>query len=301
MTHESIRIASAQYPIDRFATLDQYKEKLASWVDEAAGRGAQLLVFPEYAAMEWGGTKPDATLAQSLDIVAAAMPEIDATLGDLARTHQVHILAGSGPVKKPDGRTVNAARLIAPNGKVGSQEKLIMTPFERDWGVSPGETLCVFETALGCIGVAICYDSEFPLIVRAQAEAGARIILVPCCTEFVSGYWRVRTGAMARALENTVFTVVSPLVGESRWSPAVDVNSGAAVILRPADHAQSDTGIVSEGVLNVPQWIYADVEPAALETLVTGGEMRNRSDWALQPGAQALTRLEKHVKVVSLL
>jgi predicted amidohydrolase len=79
-------------------------------------------------------------------------------------------------------------------------EKRILTPFERAWRVAPGRQLRVFETVLGRIGVAICYDSQFPLLVRAQAEAGAELILIPSCTEYLSGYHRVRAAAQARAL-----------------------------------------------------------------------------------------------------
>ena len=61
----------------------------------------------------------------------------------------------------------------------------------------------------------ICYDIEFPLLSRALAEAGAEIILAPSNTETEWGYWRVRTGAVARALENQVYTVHSPVVGAS--------------------------------------------------------------------------------------
>jgi predicted amidohydrolase len=293
-----LRIAAAQYPIDRYDSLEGYKDKLARWVGDAAGEGAQLLVFPEYGAMEWSGPHRDASLAQTLQLVSEAMPEMDTALADFARQHGVHILAPSGPSARGDSRFVNAARLIAPNGRIGVQDKLIMTPFERDWGISPGGPLRVFETALGMIGVAICYDSEFPLLVRAQVEAGARVILIPSCTEFISGYHRIRTGAQARALENTCFTVVSPTVGEARWSPSVDVNSGAAGIFMPADHAQSDTGVLAQGEVNAAQWVYATVDPTALERLVAGGEMRNRADWMRQPGAAPLGA---HAEVVSLL
>ena len=123
----------------------------------------------------------------------------------------------------------------------------------------------MFETALGRIGVAICYDSEFPLLVRAQAEAGAQILLVPSCTEFRSGYARVRTAAMARALENTCVTVLSPTVGDAPWSPAVDRNAGAAGVYVPADHGFSETGVLAEGTLNQPQWAYAEVDLARLQ------------------------------------
>ena len=258
---------------------------------EAAGGGAQLLVFPEYGAMEYAGASGDAVagdLAASLAAVSDALAQMDAAHADLARRHKVHILAASGPSARPGGRYVNAARLFTPAGRMGVQEKLIMTPFERNWGISPGETLRVFETALGRIGIAICYDSEFPLLVRAQAEAGAQIILVPSCTEFRSGYARVRTAAMARALENTCATVLSPTVGDAPWSPAVDRNAGAAGVYVPADHGFSETGVLAEGTLNAPQWVYADVDLARLQRVKQTGEMRNSTDWAAQPGATPL-------------
>ena len=295
-----LRIAAAQYPIERFATLGDYRAKLARWIGEAAGSGAQLLVFPEYGAMEYAGAHGDAIagdLAASLAAASDALAEMDAAHGELARHHRVHILAASGPSARASGRYVNAARLFTPTGKVGVQEKLIMTPFERNWGISPGEGLRVFDTALGRIGIAICYDSEFPLLVRAQAEADARIILVPSCTEFRSGYARVRAAAMARALENACVTVLSPTVGDAPWSPAVDRNAGAAGVYVPADHGFSETGILAEGPLNQPQWVYAEVDLQRLQRVRETGEMRNSTDWALQPGAAPLV---DKVEVVAL-
>jgi predicted amidohydrolase len=286
-----LTIAAAQYPIERFATLGAYRDKLARWVAEAAGGGAELLVFPEYGAMEYAGACGDAVagdLAASLAAVSDALAEMDATHAELAHRHKLHILAASGPSARPGNRYVNATRLFTPAGRMGVQEKIIMTPFERNWGISPGGTLRVFETALGRIGIAICYDSEFPLLVRAQAEAGAQIILVPSCTEFRSGYARVRTAAMARALENTCVTVLSPTVGDAPWSPAVDHNAGAAGIYVPADHGFSETGVLAEGTLNAPQWVYADVDLARLQRVKQTGEMRNSTDWAAQPGAAPL-------------
>ena len=217
-----LRIAAAQYPPEALASLGACRDKLARWAGEAAGNGAELLVFPEYGAMELAaaaGASVAGDLAVSLAAVSDALPEMDAAHADLARRYGVHILAGSGPSARDGGRYVNAARLFAPSGKIGVQEKLIMTPFERDWGISGGVAgLKVFETALGRIGIAICYDSEFPLLVRAQAEAGARIVLIPSCTEFLSGWHRVRAAALARALENTCVTVLSPTVGDALWA-----------------------------------------------------------------------------------
>ena len=301
MARAPLSIASAQYPIGQPSSLEEWEEKIADWVARGAATGAQLIVFPEYAAIEQAACLgPDvySDLQKTLHAVAElAASRVQLHL-DLARQHNVHILVGSGPVLKSDGRYVNAAQIVTPSGLAGEQEKIIMTPFERDWGITGGAPLRVFDTALGKIAVLICYDSEFPLLARAVAEAGAEIVLVPSCTERVSGFHRVRTGCMARALENTIVTVQSPTVGDALWSPAVDRNEGSAGIYVPSEHAVSDTGVLAEGPLSVPQWVTATVDLERLRFVRETGEMRNFADWNAQPGAQALAASVEIVPLV---
>lgn len=285
---DSLRIAAAQYPIGEPESLAEWREKIARWVADGAATGAELLVFPEYAAIEQAaafGPAAKGDLARTLAVVSDEAGARVAFHVELARRHNVHILVGSGPVATENGRIVNAAQLVTPAGLVGEQEKLVMTPFEREWGVSPGGPPRVFDTLIGRIAVAICYDVEFPLLVRAFAEAGAEIVLVPSCTERRSGFNRVRTGCLARALESTILTVQSPTVGDALWSPAVDRNCGAAGLYVPAEHDVSDTGVLVEGRLDEPGWVVGTADLARLRRLRGGGEMRNTIDWALQPGA----------------
>lgn len=283
-------VAAAQYPIDAPAHWDDYAAKLTRWVAEAAAAGAALAVFPEYGAMELAALDPATMgdLAGSLASVAALAPRVEALHADLARTHRIHILAASGPAREGT-RYVNRARLFAPSGAFGWQDKLVMTRFEAEhWFVSPGDTLTLFETALGRIGIAICYDSEFPLIARALAEAGADLILVPSCTDSHHGYWRVRIGAQARALENQVWVVQSPTVGLAAWSPAVDVNHGAAGVYGPPDRGFPADGVVALGEMDQPGWVCATLDPAATALLRVDGGVLNARDWARQPGAEVL-------------
>ena len=301
MSHrQTLKVASAQYPIDQPATLDAWRDKIARWVADGAATGAEVLVFPEYAAIEQAaalGEKVYGNLDATLQAVADLEADRVSLHQELAAKHRVHILVGSGPARKGEGRYVNAAQLVTPKGSVGVQEKLIMTPFETDWGISAGKQARVFDTVLGLIGINICYDSEFPLLARAMAEAGAELLLVPSCTERVSGYHRVRTGSRARALENQIATVVSPTVGDALWSPAVDRNTGAAGIYVPSEHTVSDTGILAQGELNAAQWVTADVDLARLRHLRTSGEMRNYIDWPNQAGA---TKLADTVEIITL-
>ena len=301
MSHrQTLKVASAQYPIDQPATLDAWRDKIARWVADGAATGAEVLVFPEYAAIEQAaalGEKVYGNLDATLQAVADLEADRVSLHQELAAKHRVHILVGSGPARKGEGRYVNAAQLVTPKGSVGVQEKLIMTPFETDWGISAGKQARVFDTVLGLIGINICYDSEFPLLARAMAEAGAELLLVPSCTERVSGYHRVRTGSRARALENQIATIVSPTVGDALWSPAVDRNTGAAGIYVPSEQTVSDTGILAQGELNAVQWVAADVDLARLRHLRTSGEMRNFIDWPNQAGA---TKLADKVEIVTL-
>lgn len=291
----SFTVAAAQYPIDRLGSWEAYEAKLTRWVEEAAAQGAKLAVFPEYGAMELASLDPATMgdLAGSIETVSALLPRVDALHSVLAARTGMHILAASAPRKDADGRFRNAARLFAPNGKSSVQDKLVMTRFEREqWDIAAGATLRVFDTALGRLAVSICYDSEFPLLARACVEAGAEVLLVPSCTDSLHGYWRVRIGAQGRALEGQCYAVHSPTVGEAAWSPAVDVNRGAAGVYGPPDRGMPEDGVLAIGVEGAAQWILAEIDTATVAELRADGGVLNARHWMEQPGAVTLPPVE---------
>jgi predicted amidohydrolase len=158
-----------------------------------------------------------------------------------------------------------------------------MTKFERDpWNVAPGGPLKIFDTDLGRIGILICYDSEFPLLGRALSEVD--LLLVPSCTEAQSGYWRVRIGAMARALESQCVSVMSSLVGSAEWSEAVDITTGAGGVFGPPDTGFPMNGILALGTLDEPGWTFAEVDPEAIAHVRASGVVANRTHWEEQTG-----------------
>lgn len=287
--------AAAQYPIDRHDSWEHYTKKVTGWVDYAARRGAKLAVFPEYGGMELASLNIETMgdLDASLEHVSGLAPHVDALHVELAREHNMHILAASMPIYR-EGKYRNVARLFTPSGTMGAQEKIVMTRFEREqWKVHSGGPLRLFETELGKIGVLICYDSEFPLLGRALVEAGAEIILVPSCTDTVAGYNRVRVGAMARALEGQCYVIHAATVGEAGWSPAVDVNHGSAGIYCPPDRGFPDNGIVVSGELDAKQWILGDVDVAKVAEVRKDGSVLNFAHWPEQPGAEKLPEVEQ--------
>lgn len=291
-----MKIAAAAYPIDWHNRWNDYVGKLRVWVRTAADQGAELLVFPEYAALELAslaGEDNARDLGRSIDAVNARIKDVDDLHGSLAREFKVHVCAASGPIRRPDGKPVNRARLFAPDGTQGHQDKMITARFEReDWGIARGDVLRVFDTQVGRIGILMGYDAEFPLLARAMAEAGAEILLVPCCTDTARGYWRVRIGAAARALENQCVVVQAPAVGEAHWLPAAARNHGAAAIYGPPDVGLPEDGVIASGKNGVAGWVHGEVDLADLRRIREAGTVLTFRDWADQPAALATVEVQ---------
>ena len=282
-----MRIAAACYPIDWHEGYLGFVEKHAAWVEAAAGQGAELLVFPEYAAMELAGltsAQAAAHLTISMEAVCDMLDEYWDMCAGLARRHGVHILAGSGP-RNEGGAWVNRAMFLTPDGARQAHDKQIPTPWERElMGVRAGPPLTLMETALGRIGVLICYDAEFPLLARALVEAGAEVLLVPSQTEAETGYNRVRIAAMARALEGQCVTVQAVTHGAAPWSAMLDTNAGAAGIYAPPDQGLPADGVIAQGAPDAPGWVIGEIDLAALARARETGEVRTHADWAESAG-----------------
>lgn len=278
-----MKVAAAAYPLsDRIEGWDAWEAKLSAWV---AAADADLLVFPEYGAMELAllaGEEAAGNPRRAVTAVARLAPQADEIVAGLARRSGRHILAGSGPVATPQG-LVNRARLFSPSGESAYQDKQIMTPWEREWlGMIPGQPLRAVETALGTLGILVCYDSEFPLLARALVDAGAEVLLVPACTDGLAGHTRVAIGARARALENQCFAVHAPTVGAADWCPVIDENHGAAAVYGPPDPITGASGILAEGAFDAPGWIAAELDLAAAARARAEGETRNHRHWSEQ-------------------
>ena len=277
-----LRVAMLQWQVRPGAGLAGWTARLEREVAEAAGHGARLLLLPEYCFLELAaGRAPDvpAELRTALELAPAAVE----AAREIAWRHRVWLVPGTFPFR--DGpKIVNRAPLIAPSGHVAWQDKHVMTRFEaEDWGVDPGAPPSVFETRWGRIGIAVCFDAEFPALVRAQVEAGAWLILVPSCTDTLHGFHRVRIAAAARAMENQCYVCMAPTVGDAPWSGTLDRNRGYAAAFGPVDAGFPEDGELARGALDAAQWVYVDLDPARLDAVRREGVVRNHLCWPPAP------------------
>lgn len=277
-----MKIALANYPISAFSDVQAWQSHTRAWVKEAREHGAQILVFPEYGAMElvsWAPREVQQDVVAQIHWMQPYYLDFQHHWSALATRHACVIVAPSFPVRE-EQRVVNRVHVYAPDGNSSFQDKLHMTRFETEiWGVEAGEpTLRVFETPWGKFGVQICYDVEFPIGSALLAHAGAQAIFAPSCTETLRGASRVHVGARARALENQVWVGVSQTMGQAEWSEAVDINYGYTAIYNPPDKELPETGILHEGIHQKEGWLVETLDLTATEQVQQDGQVFNARD-----------------------
>lgn len=283
-----MKIAVARYPVGSPTDFDAFAARQTQVLGEAAAAGARIAVLPEYLSLELAATFRKhifSDLPASLAAIQQYRAQWLALFAQLAATLDMHIVAGSFLLDTGNGRYRNRCDWFTPNGEQLWQDKLQLTGFEKATGlIDGGDVLNVFDIDNVRVAVAICYDSEFPLPVRRQYEAGARLLIVPSCTDTVAGATRVRVGCLARALENRMFVAQSVTAGLAEWSPALDVNTGEASIFAPMDVGFPDDGVLAqtaEGQL----WAFAELDFDAFEASRSRAQVANDRDWSgqLQP------------------
>lgn len=277
-----MKVAVAKYPIQAPADFAAFAERQAAMLGVAAAQGARVAVLPEYLSLELAATFDASTQADLHASLAAIQRHRDdwlALYARLAASLDMYVVAGTFLLAQADGRYRNRCDVFAPQGAHLWQDKLQLTGFEKGLGViEGGDALKVFDLDGVRTGVAVCYDSEFPLPVRAQAEAGARLLLVPSCTDTEAGATRVRVGCLARALENRLFVAQSVTAGEAPWSPALDINTGEAAVFAPMDRGFPADGVVAQ-TADDQVWAIAELDLDALDRSRADAQVANDRDW----------------------
>ena len=277
-----MKVAVAKYPIQAPADFAAFAERQAAVLGAAAAQGARVAVLPEYLSLELAATFDAGTQADlhaSLATIQRHRDDWLALYARLAASLDMYVVAGTFLLAQGNGRYRNRCDVFAPQGAHLWQDKLQLTGFEKGLGViEGGDALKVFDLDGVRTGVAVCYDSEFPLPVRAQAEAGARLLLVPSCTDTDAGATRVRVGCLARALENRLFVAQSVTAGEAPWSPALDINTGEAAVFAPMDRGFPADGVVAQ-TADDQVWAIAELDLDALDRSRADAQVANDRDW----------------------
>ncbi len=279
-TPASVRVACVQYGQTALDSYEAFEERLAFFVGIAASYRSDFVVFPEMFTLQLLTVKhrgiPASQVVGALDGYTA---RLKTSLMRLAKRHKIHICGGSHFLRDAKGIPRNVSFLALPDGTLHEQAKIHATPSERDtWGIVGGDAAAPVMTAFGPVATTICYDVEFPELQRHLVDAGARLILVPFCTDDRRGYMRVRHCAQARAVENQCYLALAGNVGNLPFVENMDIQYAESCLVSPCDLPFARDGLIEIAPAGVETLVFADLDLAALDAARAGGTVRNLAD-----------------------
>lgn len=188
----------------------------AELIAQAVDKNAQLVVLPEFFSLISGDETRKIKVAEADG--AGAVQDFLATT---AAQQQIHLIGGSIPLKNPADptRVYSSCLLFAPNGerlcrydkihlfRFSGQDK----QFDETQTITAGSKIVCVSTALGRIGLSICYDLRFPELYRAMPQPD--IIVAPSAFIPVTGKAHWQLLLQARAVENQCHVIGAAQAG----------------------------------------------------------------------------------------
>ncbi len=201
-----MRVGIAQIDCE-VGDLDLNTKNMVEYVEEAAGRGCSVIVFPEMSdtgylmpvIVERGASWESGPIVQ---------------LREAARRNGIHVIAG---LSEREGNSVfNAIASISPEGDLKARYRkthlITAEPMFEHHHLGTGEDLILSEVGGITCGFMTCYDVRFPEVSRCLTLAGAEVIFLPSAFPLLRlSHWKTLTEA--RAIENQLFVVAANRIG----------------------------------------------------------------------------------------
>ncbi|CAH2046552.1 unnamed protein product [Thlaspi arvense] len=268
-------------------------EKAEKLITEAANNGSELVVFPEGfiggypRGFRFGiavGVHNEEGRDEFRKYHASAIhvpgPEVE-KLAEVARKNSVYLVMGA--IEK-DGYTLYCTALFfSSEGRfLGKHRKVMPTTFERCiWGFGDGSTIAVYDTPIGKLGAAICWENRMPLYRTALYAKGVEIY----CAPTADGWKEWQSSMLHIALEGGCFVLSACQFCERKDFPEhpdylvtdgveykehdAIVSQGGSVIISPLGKVLAGPNFESEGLITA-DLDFGDIARAKLYFDVVG-------------------------------
>ncbi|MEN2740644.1 carbon-nitrogen hydrolase family protein [Microbacterium sp. X-17] len=285
MSHTVIATCAMRGSLDG----EQNLERILSIIDEAADAGADLIVFPEISLQGYPFIADKASTTAVLEEVyrtAESVPDGPRVRAIEAKaiSRRIHVAYGLTEAGIGAGVVFDTAVLTGPSGHIGRYRKVHLTPSEQViW--RPGNDWPVFETAIGRIGLLICYDKTWPESCRELTLRGAELLVMPTAYSYgrVPANTDPRDGVnaqqyqlfdRARAAENQRWLVSSNYVGNIGRAEFF----GLSQIIDPLGRVIASTGFSDEGLVMAEIDVRGGIADAMAKSLGARALRDRRSD-----------------------
>jgi nitrilase len=201
-------------------------------IEEAAAAGARLVVLPEYFPLI-GASDAERLAAREVD----GDGPIQAFLAEAAARHGVWLIGGSIPLRADDPAKLRNACLVfdAQGRRVARYDKIHLFGFHKgeesydeSATIERGDQVVAFDSPLGRIGLAICYDLRFPELFRRLGQVD--LLVLPAAFTETTGraHWEILL--RARAIENQCYVLAAAQGGRH---PNGRMTHGNSMIIDP--------------------------------------------------------------------
>lgn len=267
-TAAAVQVAPTPGPLTAASVVDNTARAIELVRRCHAATAAELIVLPESVTT---GFTPGIDTEQLWDLVSELPGPVLQPFADLAAELGTHLVLGAYERGPERGVVYNAAVVLSPSGELlGVYRKTHPFGHERADGggwTTPGEDILVVDTALGRIGVIICFDGDYPELSRITALAGAEVICRPSALLRSADIWELTN--RARAYDNHVYVIGTNATG---IDPGGVIYFGNSMIVTP----------IAEVIARASShecWVSARLDPdTAMRSLTPGSSVPQSFD-----------------------
>jgi predicted amidohydrolase len=202
-------VAAAVQFEPKFARPDLNVPRLLALIEEAAVRGARLIVLPEMSNIGYCFESREEVAPYVQPVPGPFTRQIE----EVSAHHGCVVVCGTGEVDEESDLYYNTAIVVGPQGYLGKYRKTHFFSADAKWAVEGDLGFPVWDTAVGRLGVEVCMDAIYPEAGRLLALQGAQVICFP--TNWIGSVTPDHRW-ISQAFENGVYWVSANRFGEER-------------------------------------------------------------------------------------
>jgi predicted amidohydrolase len=207
-----MRLAMAQYALE--SDIAANLAKALSLIEAASRQGAQMIIFPELCL------SPFFPQFSGQDATRYALTIENECVGELRAACARFKIAASPNIYLQEGRRrFDASLMIGTDGQIQGISKMVhiaQVPgfYEQDYYAPSDTGFKVYDTALGKIGIVVCFDRHYPESTRTCVLQGAQLIVIPTANTMNEPRDLFECEVRAAAMQNGVYVAMCNRVGK---------------------------------------------------------------------------------------